>query len=381
MLPRPLSIGAITALLFASACATPAIAPTAPPAGTSAANSGSTPAAAAGGPTSVAAGAAPANAGAGCPNGLRKLSISTATTPPNVALTAPFVARGLGYFGKHCIDADIVEFEGGLSATSRTAVAQGSVMGGVSVTDVGQGVKVHEVWVMAPHLPQSYEVGPDVKAAADLKGKKLSAAGGGVGSFNWVMGREVLKTANLTVDDVQFIPSATAGRLPGLVAGQVDAVALHPEDVYLAEKQKPGVHTLVVLKELLPNYVYNAYGVADSWAAKDPDLIRDAVAALMEANRAIYQNKDAVVPIMMDATQKDRPEVEFAWDWLTRNCVFAVNTGYLPEATAWSAQLAVDNGDVPAAQKPTPEQVFDQKISNDALALVGGPTTVGNCKD
>jgi NitT/TauT family transport system substrate-binding protein len=367
--------GALATLLFVSACATPAIAPTAPPASTAATE------AAPAGPVSVSAGAAPANAGTGCPNGLRKLSISAAVTPPNVAHTPPFVARGLGLFAKHCIDADVVEFEGGLSATARTAVAQGSVMGGVSVTDVGQGVKVHEVWVMAPRLPQSYEVAPDIKTAADLKGRKLSAAGGGVGSFNWVMGREVLKTANLSVDDVQFIPAATAGRLPGLVAGQVDAVALHPEDVYLAEKQKPGVHTLVVLKDLLPNYVFNAYGVADSWAARDPDLIRDAAAALIEANRAIYQNKDAVVPIMMEATQKDRPEVEYAYDWLTKNCVWSVNTGYVPEATAWSAQLAVDNGDVQAAQKPSPEQVFDQKIGNDALALAGGPTSIGDCKD
>jgi ABC-type nitrate/sulfonate/bicarbonate transport system substrate-binding protein len=312
---------------------------------------------------------------------MRKLTIAAATTPPNVVLTSPFVARGLGIFAKHCIDADIVEFEGGLSATARTAVAQGQVMGGVSVTDVGQGVKVHQVWVMAPHLPHAYEVAPDIKTAADLKGKKLSAAGGGVGSFNWVMGREVLKTANLSVDDVQFINSATAGRLPGLVSGQIDAVALHPEDVYLAEKQRPGVHTLVVLGQLLPNYVYNAYGVADSLIAKDPDLIRDAAASLIEANRAIYQSKDSVIPIMMAATEKDRPEVEFAYDQLTKNCVWSVNTGFLPEATAWSAQLAVDNGDVPADKKPSPDQVFDQKIGNDALAVAGGPTTIGNCKD
>ena len=36
-------------------------------------------------------------------------------------------------------------------------------------------------------------VSESVKSAADLKGKRLSAAGGGVGSFNWRMGREMLK--------------------------------------------------------------------------------------------------------------------------------------------------------------------------------------------
>ena len=78
----------------------------------------------------------------------------------------------------------------------------------------------------------------EIKTAADLKGKRLSATGGGVGGFNWRMGREVLKSAKLDVGDAQFIPSPTAGRLPGLIAGQIDGVALHPEDVFLAQQQK-----------------------------------------------------------------------------------------------------------------------------------------------
>ncbi len=48
-----------------------------------------------------------------------------------------------------------------------------------------------------------------------------------------------------TSSDAQFIPSPTAGRLPGLIAGQIDGVALHPEDVYLAKKQKPTLNVLL----------------------------------------------------------------------------------------------------------------------------------------
>src|SRR5919199_5865565 len=120
---------------------------------------------------------------------------------------------------------------------------------------------------MAPRPPHVYEVAENIKTAADLKGKKLSAAGGGVGSFNWIMAREVLKTAGLTVDDVQFVSQGTAGRLPGLVSGQLDGVALHPEDVYLAQQQKPGAHSLVELADLLPMYYYNAYGASDDFIA------------------------------------------------------------------------------------------------------------------
>ena len=57
-------------------------------------------------------------------------------------------------------------------------------------------------------------VGADIKTPADLKGKRLSAAGG-IGGFNWLVGREVLRLAGLTPDDAQFISQGTAGRLPG----------------------------------------------------------------------------------------------------------------------------------------------------------------------
>jgi ABC-type nitrate/sulfonate/bicarbonate transport system substrate-binding protein len=369
--------------------APPTSAPAAPKPTTAAAPAANaTPApAAAGQPTAAAspqvftAGAAPAQAASTCSGQLRRVTIGVAVAPPNVVHTSPFVARALGLFAKHCVDANIVQFEGGLSQTSLTAVAQGAAMGPLNEAAIGAGLKGKQVWGMAPRLPQAYVVSENIHSAADLKGKRLSAAGGGVGSFNWVMGREILKTAGLTVDDVQFVSQATAGRLPGLVAGQLDGVALHPEDVYLAQQQKPGVHVLVNLSDLLPLYFFNAYGVSDDFLANDRALVRDTVAAMIEANRAIYQNKAEVVPIMMEATQKPQDAVEFAYDYLTKNCVWSVNTGYKPERTNFTVDLAVSNGDIPADKKPTYDQIVAQSLGDEALAEVGGATTINGCSD
>jgi ABC-type nitrate/sulfonate/bicarbonate transport system substrate-binding protein len=338
------------------------------------------PAATAAQPTTFKAGAAPPLA-ANCSDKARKLTIGVSVSPPNVVHTPPFVARALGIFAKRCIDANIVQFEGGLSQTAITAVAQGAAMGPLNESAIGQGLKGKQVWGMAPKPPQAYVVGENIKTAADLKGKRLSAAGGGVGSFNWVMGREVLKTANLTVDDVQFISQGTAGRLPGLVSGQLDGVALHPEDVYLAQQQKPGVHVLVNLWELLPLYYFNAYGVSDDFLARDHDLARDAVASLMEANRAIYQSRDSVIPIMVEATDKPKDAVEFAYDSLTKGCIWSVNSGFNRERTEWSVQNSINNGDIEAAKKPSYDQIVAQTLGDEALASIGGPTQIGACKD
>ena len=91
----------------------------------------------------------------------------------------------------------------------------------------------------AAHAAGLHGAGRHHQDREQLKGKRLSATGGGVGGFNWRMGRAVLRSVGLDVNDAQFIPSPTAGRLPGLIANQVDAVALHPEDVFLAQRQKP----------------------------------------------------------------------------------------------------------------------------------------------
>ncbi len=331
----------------------------------------------------LAAVAAERAAAQGTPNcpAMRKINIGVSVAPPNVVHTSPYVAKALGYFAKRCIDANILQFEGGQSQTSNVAAAQGTAIVSVSDVAIGRGLKVQQIWGLAPRMPQAYMVPGEVKTAADLKGKRLSATGGGVGGFNWRMGREVLKSAGLTEKDAQFIPSPTAGRLPGLVAGQIDGVALHPEDVFLAKKQKASLHPLVQLADLMPLYMFNAYGASLDWIARDRALLRDTVAAMIEANRTIYRDRDKVVPIMVEATRKPKDAVEYAWEIETKHCVWSVNTGFDAKRTQWTIDNSVANGDVPADKKPSVEQVANIKLAEEAVELAGGRVTIGPCTE
>jgi ABC-type nitrate/sulfonate/bicarbonate transport system substrate-binding protein len=314
-----------------------------------------------------------------CPT-MRKINVGVSVAPPNAVHTAPYVAKELGFFAKRCIDANIIQFEGGQSATANAAAVQGSAIISVSDVAIGNGMKVQQFWGLAPRMPQAYMVAPEVKTAKDLKGKRLSATGGGVGGFNWRMGREVLKTAGLTVNDVQFISAPTAGRLPGLVAGQIDAVALHPEDVFLARKQKPTLNLLVQLVELMPNYQFNSYGASTDWIARDRALLRDTAAAMIEANRMAYRDKAKVLPIIAKATEKPVEAIDYAIDVLTKNCVWSVNGGFDPARTEWTIENSIENGDVPKDKKPSVEQVVNLALAKEAVEAAGGPVTIGECK-
>jgi NitT/TauT family transport system substrate-binding protein len=315
-----------------------------------------------------------------CP-AMRKISIGVSVAPPNVVHTSPYVAKDLGFFAKRCIEPNIIQFEGGQSATSAAAAVQGTAIVSVSDVAIGRGLKVQQFWGLAPRMPQAYMVSPDVKTAADLKGRRLSATGGGVGGFNWRMGREVLRTAGLTVNDAQFISSATAGRLPGLISGQIDGVALHPEDVYLAKKQKPSLNLLVQLVELMPNYMFNAYGASLDWIARDRALLRDTAAAMIEANRAMYRDRDKVVPTIVKVTEKPKEAVEYSIDVLTKHCVWSINGGFDPARTQWSIDNSVENGDIEKDKAPKVEQVANLTLAAEAVKAAGGPVTFENCKD
>ena len=327
----------------------------------------------------IAAGIGTATAQApSCPT-MRKINVGVAVSPPNVVHTAPYVAKALGFFAKRCIDANVIQFEGGQSQTANVAVAQGTAIISVSDVAVGRGVKVQQIWGLAPRMPHAYMVAEGIKSAKDLKGKRLSATGCGVGGFNWRMGREVLRSAGLDVGDAQFIPSPTAGRLPGLLTGQIDAVALHPEDVYLAQQKKPGLQPLVYLADVLPGYMFNAYGASLDWIARDRPLLRDTGAAMIEANRAMYKEKDKVIPIIMEATRKPKDAVEYSWTTLTKNCIWSVNTGFDPKRTQWTIDNSVANGDIEEAKKPTVERVANIALAEEAVELAGGRVTIGSC--
>lgn len=312
---------------------------------------------------------------------MRPINIGVSVSPPNVVHTSPYVAKALGYFAKRCLDVTILQFEGGEAPASKAAAANGTALVAVTPVAIGRGVDVRQIWGLAPRLPQSYTVDASIKTAKDLKGKKLSAAGGGAGGFNWLMARAVLESAGLKVSDAHFIAGATAGRLPGLMVGQIDGVSLHPESVYLARKKKPSLHVLVHLADLLPNYYYNAYGAQTAWIKRDPQLMVDAVAAMIEANRTIYRDEAKVVPIIMKATGRPKDAVEYAWKELTEHCVWSVNTGFDAKRTAWTINYDAANGDIAANHKPTVAQVFDKAIADQAVKSLGGPVKIGKCTE
>src|SRR5882672_12967184 len=103
---------------------------------------------------------------AGCTGSLRKINVGVSVSPPNVVHTTIYVAKELGLFAKHCIDANIIQFDGGSSPAASVALTQGNTFATVSDIQVGRGMKVKQVWGLAPKAPQAYVVAEGIKSFA-----------------------------------------------------------------------------------------------------------------------------------------------------------------------------------------------------------------------
>ena len=185
---------------------------------------------------------------------MRKIKIGVSVTPPNVVHTTPFVAKALGLFAKHCIDAKSSSSKAAGSAAARAAVAQGTAIANLSDVAIGRGMKAQQFWGFAPRLPQVYASRRTSRLQPISRAASSSASGGGVGGLQVAHGSR--GSADRGPQGRGCAIHLARHRRPaaGLVAGQIDGVALHPEDVYLAMQKKPGVHALVDLSELMPKY-------------------------------------------------------------------------------------------------------------------------------
>src|SRR5262249_56114841 len=108
-----------------------------------------------------------------CTGPLRKINVGVSVSPPNVVHTAIYVAKELGLFAKHCIDANVIQFDGGSSPAASVALSQGNTFATVNDYQIGRGMKVKQVWGMAPNAPQPYLLSEAVKTFAAPNGNRL----------------------------------------------------------------------------------------------------------------------------------------------------------------------------------------------------------------
>jgi NitT/TauT family transport system substrate-binding protein len=249
-----------------------------------------------GGTASTASTPAAGSAGGpATPATLTKVTIGTV----NVLPWAPiFVATEKGYFREQGIDAELVPFQGGADILTQTAAGQLNVgTGGSSglFNIVGRARQLNQgqpVRVVAPlHLERpplatpivvskkAYDEGRITKLT-DLRGKKVAINAPGTATEFWL--GEALKTAGMTVKDVEVVGIPFPNVAQALDSGAIAGAALTEPFATLAKQQ--GLIT-VVNDRFLDGEIGTLLFYNSDWAQKNPRLAQGFMTAYLKAVR------------------------------------------------------------------------------------------------
>jgi NitT/TauT family transport system substrate-binding protein len=299
-----------------------------------------------------------------------------AVTPPNMVHLAPYVAKDMGFFDEVGLEVEMKSFEGGVSAL------RGGMSGGLDVVAtssdplfaaIQQGAPVKAIGTYAPKLSVVLMAVPEVKTAADLKGKKIGIQG--VGGFADVMSRLVLAGASVAPTDVQFIDVATAARVTSMAGGQTDAAVLHVDQYYTALGVNPNFNVLAKMWELVPDWWYSAFVATDDVRTQKREAMVRFMTAVIKAQRFMYTNPVETKKVAVDNTKEKPDVIDKAYDDLSKGGVWSVNDGMPQKLIDYTITKEVEIGTIKADNKPTYESIVDKSIVEEAIKRNGGPWT------
>jgi ABC-type nitrate/sulfonate/bicarbonate transport system substrate-binding protein len=164
---------------------------------------------------------------------------------------------------------------------------------------------------------------PDIKSPKDLEGKRMGATA--IGSMDYTIAVAYLQSQGVDVSKVQWVATRqSANSVQALSAGQISGAWITMSNAVTALKIHPQLKILVqaeTLSKLMPN-PGGAVVVTDRYAAQHADVVQAMVTAVIEGNRALYNDRksfDAVVdkwfPNIYSVEQKDLLYAAYRPSW------------------------------------------------------------------
>ena len=304
-------------------------------------------------------------------NAQNQLVVAMPTTPPNIVHMPMHIANDLGLFKKEGLEIKVVELAGGVY-TYRAVVAGSadvaSASGPFSVVGRAKGATTKMILANMPKLEASMIVNKDIKAMADLKGKRIGIQE--PGGFADVLARGVLRAANIDPKDVSFVSIATED-VPALVAGQVDTAILHVEQEMIAQSKIPSLHAIARLWEIQPDNLYNVMAVMEKTIQDKRAALEAFVKGHIEATRLIYTDKAKVLPIIVKYTKLPADVVAKSLDFMVDKCIWDANHGLGPRRVNFTANLMERVGNIQKGKTPPYEELVDLSFANGAIKSIG----------
>jgi ABC-type nitrate/sulfonate/bicarbonate transport system substrate-binding protein len=311
---------------------------------------------------------------AGAAGAAEKMHVGMPVEPPNLVHLTVWLAQDLGYYKDEGLEVKITGFRGGV-ATHQALVGAGSdldtayIPGPLLFSGIAKGSKMKALWSLSAKNEALLVTAPDIKTPKDLKGRKVGIEG--VGGYSHVGFLSVAEPAGLADKDVEFVRTTPPQRIPFLLQGHVDAVVIHVEDLYRAQREKP-VNELARIWRTQPHYLYGAFPAHEDRLKEKRGAYVKLIRAMIKANRYAYQNKDKTLDIAEKYTKQPRWALDKAYDVFIEDKIWTVNAGLPLKSVEWTNDLneKMKQYDGP---KPSPDKLVDLSVAQEAVRSLGGP--------
>ena len=230
-------------------------------------------------------------------------TVSFGMLSPSAGYWLPLYAQASGLWAAECIVYDQVAIAN--TANLLTAVttndlqltavptANGfaAIESGMEIVAVASNQNVNDATFVAT---------PEIKSAADLRGKVIGTAS--LASGATLAMQEILSAAGVKPGEYEIVAGGgSAERQAAMIAGAYDATwLLAPFDLALLAD---GYSDLGTLGDAFPNDVYSSLFASPSWAAANGDLMKRVLNVWSQASEAFYDaaNRDTFEKVLVDA--------------------------------------------------------------------------------
>jgi NitT/TauT family transport system substrate-binding protein len=297
---------------------------------------------------------------------------------PIMKFATAYVAAERGLFKKYGLD---VEFEKVKSGTEAIAfLSQGSVdVGGIAIVTSlwnswNRGLDIR---IIAPGGLEPMKDSPTnlllskksadagVKTLADLKGKKVGAAGG-PGSGSEYLIAKALEQAHLTIRDINLLNVSNPDVPAALAAGTIDAGLAGPP--YSTQAINAG-NAAVLATDLTPGLMTVAFVGSGKFIKERPEAAERFVMALMEAAR-LMQGDQYLSKENIDAYLKYTTSTEAAIK-AAKPALYDPNQDIPAKGLADVEKTHRENGRTDYDKPIDLKKVIDDQFVDKAIAALG----------
>lgn len=228
-------------------------------------------------------------------------------------ITSPlWMAKDKGYFLKYGLDVETVYIPSGtlgmqalLGGETKILIADGSS----AINARMRGAPVKIFLGMVNYYPNPFFSTPEIKAPADLKGKKIAVTR--IGSSSHTATIMLLKKLGLEEKDYTIMQlGSTQNRLTALTKGLIQGTTLSAPESVIA--RNAGMKVLVPASEIIKlgvTFQHQAGDVMEATLKNDRPTVKAFMKGYLEGVRETYRSKEESMKVVSRYTRISDPQI------------------------------------------------------------------------